>query len=169
MSNNFKGEPEVKWSSFMPALGYALGASVGPVVELGMGHFSSPFLHEYCKATNRELVSVEENAIWGDLFRSLGVGSHRVEISRYSEVLGRLRAFQRLGVVFIDSSPGGEARAELFSLAMPISEFVVVHDYHRENEEAIRPHLSKAMSHRVYADYDPPTLLATNIYTIDSP
>lgn len=152
----------------MPALGYALGASKGPVVELGMGHFSTPFLHEYCKATNRELISVEENAIWGDLFRSLGVGSHRVEISRYSEVLGHLRGSQPIGVVFIDSSPGGKARADLFAQAIGMSEFVVVHDYHRENEEAIKPHLDKALNYRVYADYDPPTLLASNIYTIDS-
>lgn len=161
MSNDFKGEPEVKWSSFMPALGYALGASQGTVIELGMGHFSTPFLHEYCKATKRNLISVEESRIWGDLFSGLGVGSHRVEISRYSEVLGRFRASDGIGVVFIDSSPGGKARADLFAQAIQISEFVVVHDYHRENEEAIKPIIDRwLIPYSVYATYDPPTLLA---------
>jgi hypothetical protein len=64
------------------------------------------------------------------------------------------------GLVFIDNSPGGAARADPFKAFLPQSEFIVVHDYHRENEEAIKP-LLKGVNYRVFSDYNPPTLLAS--------
>lgn len=156
---SFKNEPEVAWSSYMPTLGYALGASGGPILELGVGHFSTPFLNSYSLATERQTFSVEENRFWGEMFIDMGHLFHQVIISPYSAKDGRIEAVQKWGVVFIDSSPGGRARADLFSRFIDKSEFVVVHDFHRENEEAIRP-LLRGRQYQVHDRYNPPTLIA---------
>lgn len=151
---------EVAWTSWLPALGYALARSGGPVLEVGIGHFSTPFLHEYCNADGRLLISVEAHEQWRASFnRTYANGFHQFTHSVPKDI-------SPWGAAFIDSSPGGAARAELFSLLLPISEFVVVHDYHRENEQAISP-LLVGVNHRVFNAYEPPTLLAStarNVY-----
>ena len=68
----------------------------------------------------------------------------------------------QFGVVFIDNSPGGDARLAPFLAFIGRSDYLVVHDYHRENEEAISQHLV-GVNFRVFRDYDPPTLLASKL------
>lgn len=164
---------EVAWTSWMPALGYALGASTGPVLEIGIGHFSTPFLHEYCKGAGRDLWSMESDRNWYaefERFDWLKSNSHHYvhhisyeesnaarSIRDYSD----LNPIRSWGVVFIDNSPGGEARARPFKQFLPAADFVVVHDYHRENQAAIQPLLVNC-NFRVFCDYDPPTLLASS-------
>lgn len=141
----------------MPALGYALSASDGPVLEIGIGHFSTPFLHEYCRGSNRNLISVEDNKLWMDGFVNLKSPFHgfRVDYESLSEGI-------EWGVVFIDNSPGGEARAKPFDIFLSQSQFVVVHDFHKENSDAINPLIDKYKPNfRLFNDYDPPTLLAS--------
>ena len=151
---------EVAWSSWLPALGYALAKSTGSVLELGVGHFSTPFLHEYCMAANRGLMSVESDQTWGDAFRIRYKRSlHSFYVGNYDAILKEF-ATQDWGVVFIDNSPGGKARSIPFDLLKGKAQYLVVHDYHRENEEAIAPLLT-GMDHRIFKDYDPPTLLAS--------
>jgi hypothetical protein len=41
-------EAGLKWGSHLPSLAACLASSRGPVIELGVGHFSTPFLHAYC-------------------------------------------------------------------------------------------------------------------------
>lgn len=145
---------EVAWTSWLPALGFALGRSTGPVLEVGIGHFSTPFLHEYCTADGRLLVSVEAHEGWRVSFhKEYASPSHEFHYSVPTDI-------KPWGVAFIDSSPGGAARAELFFRLAPISSYVVVHDYHRENKEAIEP-LLNGMNFRVFDAYEPPTLLAS--------
>lgn len=160
MTVHDSNKSEVAWTSWLPALGYALGASTGPVLELGVGHFSTPFLHEYCKASGRGLMSVESDKDWGTGFSiKFNRGSHRFHIGDYAPFIRQLEDAQ-WGVVFIDNSPGGEGRSIPFSLLKDKARFIVVHDYHRENEEEISP-LLNGMDHRIFKDYDPPTLLAS--------
>jgi hypothetical protein len=148
-------QSEVAWTSWLPAMGYALGASTGPILEIGCGHFSTPFLHEYCRGADRLLWSIESNGDWRARF------SQRYQAPFHS--------FDHLapnfpvdwGVVFIDNSPGGEARAAPFREHLNFADYVVVHDYHRENEQAIAPLLT-GVNHRIYKDYEPPTLLASS-------
>lgn len=152
---------EVAWTSWLPALGQALASSVGPVLEIGIGHFSTPFLHEYCQYSDRDLWSVEDNLNWAEeLKNDYQSKHHSFCVGSYDDILPTLAKAVRLwGVVFIDNSPGGEARAKPFRLFLPQSKFVVVHDYHRENEEAIKPLLDNT-EWKVFSDYEPPTLLA---------
>ncbi len=149
------------WCSWLPALTRALVLSNGPVLEVGIGHFSTPFIHEYCKYSVRELISLEDDIGWGESLRKwFETDTHRFRISGYSESIPK-EAEKTWGVVFIDNSPGGKARSDPFRLLANKAKYVVVHDYHRENEEAIAPIIKElGMKHKVYNDYQPPTLLA---------
>lgn len=164
---------EVAWTSWLPALGYALAASTGPVLEIGVGHFSTPFLHEYCKGANRGLWSCESDEVWRKHFdKKYGWDeSHAADkaFHRFGYPFRGLscetKGLNRFGVVFIDNSPGGQARLEPFIGFLDKSEFIVVHDYHRENEEAIKPFL-EGVNYKIFNDYDPPTLLASKSHKL---
>ena len=43
-------ETAVKWQSHLPALLACIAVTHGPVLELGVGHFSTPHLHALCGA-----------------------------------------------------------------------------------------------------------------------
>lgn len=148
------------WSSYFPALWAAVGATTGPVLELGIGDLSTPSLHALCGAQGRELVSVEDNKEWFDRFATKYFNNlHRIIHSEYLEFLPYL-VERNWGVSFIDSSPGGKMRAELFKALIPVSDFVVCHDFWQENEEHISP-LLKGLNYHVTSTYRPPTLIAS--------
>ncbi len=149
------------WGSHMPALLTALGHTSGAVLEVGIGHFSTPALHYLCAAMSRKLVSVEQAKEWHDEFASkFSTPMHSFRHGEYLDVLARMARWP-WSVVFIDHSPGGKARSDVFEMFIEESEFLVVHDYHLENEEAISPLLKKGIYHKVFKDYEPPTLLAS--------
>lgn len=147
----------------MPALLSAIGSTTGDVLEIGVGHFSTPQLHFLCGAMNRKLVSVEQNQEWHDAFATKYTSP--IHSFYQGEYLNVLPSMARLpwwnwSVVFIDHSPGGKSRADVFSLFIELSQYVVVHDYHLENEEAIAP-LLVGVQHRVESTYQPPTMIAS--------
>lgn len=149
------------WGSHMPALLAALGATHYGVLEIGVGHFSTPHLHFLCAAMNRRLLSVEQARDWHDEFATLySTNLHSFRHGEYMDVLPGLVRILPWSVVFIDHSPGGKARSDVFELFIDHAEFVVVHDYHLENEDAIKPLLTKT-PHKISNRYQPPTLLAS--------
>jgi hypothetical protein len=103
------------------------------------------------------LISAEDSPAWSANFLRFDGKNHWVHEGRWDDdVIPNIH----WGVVFIDNSPGGEARLRPFLSFLGNSDYLVVHDYHRENESAISPFLA-GVSHKVYSDYDPPTLLAS--------
>lgn len=149
----------------MPALLACIGATKGPVLELGVGHFSTPALHALCGAMDRQLVSVEKDADWFNVFAS-GFSPRypwKHEIARQWPDDQKLKwtHINNWSVVFIDDSPGGQNRREWFELMLPKSEYVVVHDYEKDNEEAIGPLLEKVPFKHITRTYEPPTLVAS--------
>lgn len=163
MNIHISNKNEVAWTSWLPALGFALARSGGPVLEIGIGHFSTPFLHEYCKGAERMLISVEDNAEWAAQFKRLNHKDRFVHEGRWDDgVIPNIH----WGCVFIDNSPGGEARLRPFLAFLGNSDYIVVHDYHRENEEAIKPFLG-GINHRIFSDYEPPTLLASKRLAVE--
>lgn len=152
----------LQWSSHFPAIMACLGATApepGAVIEIGIGFFSTIQLHSYCKASGRYFESWEDNREWYEKFRYLESPTHSFRIGPYdfSDPL-----HQRWGweLAFIDHSPGGKSRADAFSLFIETSQFVVVHDFWKENEEAITPLLVGCKYH-VCRRQEPPTLVAS--------
>lgn len=145
------------WGSHLPALLGCLADTVGPVLEIGIGHFSTPALHAFCVQADRRLVSVENNPEWMDKFVHLAGPQHQF-VKEISPTKG-------WALVFIDDSPGGKHRADRFKAFIDNSIFVVVHDYHLENSDSIGP-LLKGVRHHITKTYQPPTLIASKVREI---
>lgn len=149
-----------EWGSHLPAVLACFAVTEGPVLELGVGHCSTPALHALCGAALRPLVSVEQDRDWHDLFKGKYESpSHQFLCREYDDAVPFLCARQWC-VALIDNSPGGERRKRDFEALIQCCEFVVVHDYWKENEEAIAP-LLNGLNWHVCKDYEPPTLVAS--------
>lgn len=155
----------LEWGSHLPALFACLANTVGPVIEVGVGHFSTPILHAFCVEEDRQLISVEQDRGWFEKFENFRSKNHGIYCGEYSELIPLLAKEKQWAVSLIDNSPGGNRRACDFSELIKSSVFVVVHDYHLENEEAIGP-LLKGMNTHITRRYSPPTLVASRIRTI---
>lgn len=117
------------------------------------------------------MFSVEKDNDW---FNAFSHGFYGVSVFReadprafhsFASDFSFVRRTPRFGVVFIDNSPGGRARLDPFLAFIDHSDYLVVHDYHRENEEAISPYL-EGINHKIFNDYQPPTLLASKNHKI---
>lgn len=57
----------------------ALQCTTGPVLELGMGLESTPYLHAYCEGEKRFLHSLDHHIIWASKFTHLRTDQHQVD------------------------------------------------------------------------------------------
>jgi len=157
------------WGSHLPALLACLADTKGPVLEIGIGHFSTPALHAFCVASGRGLWSVESDGQWDEKFRSRYEHElHNFINGDYAEVLKTL-GDRRWSVTLIDSWPGcfprpstvAARRRQDFELMIGHSTFVVLHDYEDETAAAISPLLVTVPHTHVTRAYEPPTLVAS--------
>lgn len=148
------------WGSHLPAVLACFASTVGPVLELGVGHCSTPALHALCLAADRPLTSVEQDETWFKMFQSkYEKKGHEFIHGEYDKIVPLL-ALTQWSVALIDNSPGGERRKKDFQALIRHSGFVVVHDYEKDNLEAIEPILDN-MNRYVCNYYKPPTLVAS--------
>lgn len=146
-----------EWSSFMPALMACLNATSGDVLEVGVGHYSTPALHEFCAKHHRALFSVEEDFDWGAPFRNqFNILTHPFALGSYDIILPQLAGSERWSVVLLDHSPGPR-RAKDMLLLIDSADFIVVHDYHLAIREAFEPLVAGLNCHVVQSK--PPTAI----------
>jgi len=110
--------------SHLPVLVRALKATTGPVVELGAGMYSTPFLHAMCEAEERKLVTFENDSEyygWATAFKS---PLHDVcKVDEWDDVD---LASVRWTVAFVDHAPNDRRWKEVVRLTH--AEYVVCHD-----------------------------------------
>lgn len=161
------GNPyDTSYASYMSPLVACLAASDGPVLELGMGHWSSPFLHRYCLAAGRYLRSVDEDPAWIEPFKQYNLVSyHEVGFGIYDFVF-EFYARQQWGVVFMDHSPGERRPADAV-MFKSTAKFIIVHDYSgtdgdKPSMAALFEPVRKQWKNAVVAEYSPSTLILSN-------
>ena len=160
------------WSSWLAPLLACYGSSgKKSIIEVGMGHFSTPALHNLAIASGGVLVSVESHAGWSGGFRGYP-GSHHVICGPYRASVGSAKAYGPFAVGLIDESPPlgpdgretscGERRLDTLFQLQDICDYLVVHDYWNDIRDRIDPFL-KTFGWRwhVCNDYDPPALVAS--------
>lgn len=116
------------FATHLPLLGWALRRAweLGPILELGCGHYSTPMLHMVCRDRYR-LLSADSNESWVKQFAYLGVGQHKVEYVPDWAAWDGIEREGRWQVVLLDSAPS-ESRAPLLRRLKGRALLVVAHD-----------------------------------------
>lgn len=112
--------------SHVPFLAAAVARTTGPVLELGMGFWSTPLLHYLCRG--RRLVSVDREKEWADRFGRYQSPTHEIHVIReYEDTLAVSLAEPKWGVIFLDCSPG-ECRGDMAVALKGRALYLVCHD-----------------------------------------
>jgi hypothetical protein len=117
--------------SYLPILMKLLPITTGPILELGCGNFSTPFLHWSCHPTKRRLVTYENNKNYYNIFLAPIAGNKRNLQNDFHEVhwvktYDEVNYSEPWSIAFVDQDPG-ESRLESV-VRLHHAEYVVVHD-----------------------------------------
>jgi len=149
-----------RYSSHLPVLRAAIERTSGPILELGCGESSTPFLHAQAARLSRRLVSIETERDWWQKFQGLANETHWV---RLIPDWKNWDAFcrQKWDVVLVDSAPDLTRAAVLPWLGHV--RYVLVHDTEPEQAENY-PGLTKALAdYPAEAEYRPAGLPWTRV------
>ncbi len=147
--------PDFPFGSHMAALAAAvLQARPGPVLEYGVGHYSTPLLHFLCEETGRHLVSLESDPEWAARFNSMRTAQHTIEVVSSWSATDPLVERNKWSVVLIDHAPE-ERRAQDIRRVRDLAEFVVVHDWPQPGE--------RCYAHRWVSRTVPTTAVLSNV------
>ena len=104
----------------------ALEATTGPVLEVGIGYHSTPYLHEYCQERGRLLVSCEAYPDWLAKFEHLATEGHKVLRCQKNYADAPVEQYP-WGVALIDHGPDEQRHVEAIRAASK-AQIVVIHD-----------------------------------------
>lgn len=131
----------------------------GVVVELGMGDYSTPILHEICKEQGRVLISAEGNKEWAERFYRYRDTLHTVEYvydwDKYINWL--LNCIQGISVIFVDHAPGERRTSDILKL-QDKADYLIVHD---SDEIGYKYDFSVFKYKKQYYDYPPATMVCS--------
>lgn len=133
----------------------------GNVLELGMGDYSTPVLHEVLKNTGRMLISVENDREWFHNFKDLSYQFHALRNTDYKDPW--LLSIQ-YSVIFVDNAPAPD-RAKALLHFMNSTEIFVVHDTDKMKYYGYEEVFSQFEYRYTYPRYRKSTTLLSN--TID--
>ena len=159
------------WASHMPLLIKTMLASKGPVLELGMGPFSTPLLHWLCKDAGRELVSYDNTKLYFDQNRKFAKDFHHVEFVKNDNWDSIEIEGVHWGVVFVDQHPSAD-RGKTAGRAAKCADYVVLHDSGDEYND--KAHNYDKIYHLFKYKYiynekgKPYTTVLSNVYDLDN-
>ena len=119
------------YGTHLPALIKAMEKTSGDVLELGMGVFSTPYLHYQCILSNRKLVSYENFKNWLQFFIDYRYECPNHEIN-FVEKYTDAKIDKPWDVVLIDQTPDSERVVAVKRLAN-LAKYIIIHDSN-ENE-----------------------------------
>ena len=108
----------------------AVMRTAGPILELGVGWYSTPLLHEVGRATGRKVVTIDNNMDWLAQFQGLACDTHDVRlIGWWGDLMPMLKDYGRFGVVFVDQGqPADREYTVRDLLANDRADVFVMHD-----------------------------------------
>ena len=102
--------------------------TTGPVLEMGCGFLSTPALHELCRESQRQLVSMDEKEEWVKKFIYFVNHWHEFYLIENADWEGCQLIDQiNWDVVLVDHAPGERRKFDIDRLA-DRAKFIVVHD-----------------------------------------
>lgn len=122
----------LNYGTNIPALIKAMEKTTGDVLELGMGVFSTPYLHYQCILSNRKLVSYENFQEWLDFFLKYRYPCENHEI-HFVDAYENAKIDKEWDVVLIDQTPDSSRIIEIRRLAK-LAKYIIIHDSNDGNE-----------------------------------
>jgi hypothetical protein len=119
------------WSSHLPVLIKVLNISEGPVLEMGMGLFSTPVLHWLCLDQKRTLVSYDNNTEYFNQNKAFETDLHQIIFIEDWDKANIENV--HWGLVFIDHLPDERRKVDIKRIANN-ADYIVVHDSEEKNE-----------------------------------
>lgn len=114
------------WGTHLPILIKIMGMTSGPVLEMGMGLYSTPFLHWAC-FPNRELMSYEGDKDCFELNKQYDGGLHRV---RFVKSWDDAKIERVWDVALIDHAPSRRRIIDIKRLRN-CANYLIIHDTQR--------------------------------------
>jgi hypothetical protein len=116
----------IRYASHLPVLIKVISITDGPVLELGIGMFSTPYLHWACYSKKRELVSYENEQGYIARFKSYENDYHKLI---FTDNWDNIKIDRPWDMAFIDheSRPNSRRSIEARRLAN-FAKYVVLHD-----------------------------------------
>lgn len=121
--------------SHIPILTKVLELSDGPVLELGMGPFSTPILHWLCLDKRRQLFSYENGSSWLKENKHFETDWHKITFVEDWDKIDIDNI--HWGIAFIDHAPAERRAVDIRRLANK-ADYIILHD----SEESQDKHYS---------------------------
>ena len=121
-----------EYGTHVLAMAEALARTIGPVIEFGVGDYSTRFLEVVCRVQRRRLYHVEHELDWLDRVKPTGTVIETTDPASPSPLLRE----DRWGVVLVDQGPTGEERWPVAQAALLRADLVLCHDAD-ESEEGV--------------------------------
>jgi hypothetical protein len=151
---------DANWSTHMiPLITCALNTD-GPILEMGVGDFSTPLLHSICSKNARFILSAEMDENWLNLFLDLEKNWHQFIHVKTAEDWDNIGNEINWSIVFIDHSPG-ERRIFDIKRLRKNTDIFVVHDS-QQPSYGYEPELSSFRYKYIYERYATKTTLVSD-------
>jgi hypothetical protein len=149
--------------SHLPALIKVVGMTTGPILELGCGYNSTPFLHWACYPTKRTILTCENNADYFEFATGYTTDFHAVRCVTDWDAVDLSGPWS---VAFVDHSP--EPRRAVDVARLLHAEYVVVHDTDNRNEQKTHWSLGTRLFkwHYKYVGARPHTSILSNVHDL---
>ena len=126
-----KCEPLPAYGTHQPILKTVVLNTEGPILELGVGNFSTYLLHEICKKNKRFLLSAESDEVWLRKFYNLKTEWHQfVYVDSYDQ-WANVGSGIHWSVVFVDHAPAWRRIVDIDRLR-PYTDIFIIHDTEKE-------------------------------------
>lgn len=117
----------LNYASHLPALMRAMELSHGRVLELGMGLFSTPYLHYACMLHGRQLVSYDNDPAWAAFFsddHGYASNGHTIRVvSNWDDA----DIDRKWDIALVDHSPSERRIVDIQRLAKR-ARYIIAHD-----------------------------------------
>ena len=111
------------WGSHLPMLIKVVQMTTGPILELGVGLFSTPFLHWACHDSKRELVSYDHNEHYINLFKHFKTDFHKLLLAKDWD---KIKIERNWEIAFVDHEDA--RRYKEVKRLVNYAKYVIVHD-----------------------------------------
>lgn len=112
------------YGSHLPVLMKVVAITDGPILELGGGPFSTPFLHWACFQNKRELHTYDNDPKYFDLIKQYECDFHKVNLVENWDDIVIERPWD---LAFVDHAPATRRKQDIARLAN-FAKYIIIHD-----------------------------------------